>query len=114
MALHCQDIIDRKKQEKSLLSDYDWPYDCILQDEDGVPVKVINTEDGDIPIEHILENAREDFAKIYPTPKYLEAYDLYMESVEVLDGKEYAKQYRDYIKARKRELDEFSSLVEIF
>jgi hypothetical protein len=113
ISTYCRDIIQRKRKEDSLFSDYNWSYDDIVYDESGTPIKVVFSDDGDIPLEHILENNRTEFSKMYPSQKALDTYDLYMESVEVMGEKDYLNEYRNFIYAKKAELDEYSNLVEV-
>jgi hypothetical protein len=111
--LFCDDIIKKKREANRLFNDYGWPYDEIAEDDNGDFIKIIHTgsEYGDIPLRDIIDMNRVEFAKVYPSQEALDAYDLYVESVGIIDGEELLDEYRKYIKTATAALEKYSDIL---
>lgn len=105
--LKCQDILYRAKERKSFDDFGDFPYDEIVEAEDGSKVKVVNTQSGSIPIMDILGLDREDFAYHYPTEEMLDAYDRYVSMFEIVEGAEVLHRVRTAIAEAQQRLNDY-------
>ncbi len=103
---YCAELMDRYRKTKPLDLFEGYPYDEIIYD-DETPVKVVNTQSGQIPIADILGMPRDDFAKVYPDEDSLTAYDKYMAMFVFLEGEEAVNQIRDAIALEASRLEEY-------
>lgn len=103
----CADLLDRFNKQKDLDLFAGYPYDEIIYDDDETPVRVVNTQSGQIPIADIIGMPRDDFAKVYPDEESLTAYDKYMSMFIFLEGEEAVNQVRNAIALEARRLEEY-------
>lgn len=105
--IHCKDLLDRFNKQKDLDLLAGYPYDEIVYDEDDTPVRVVNTQSGQIPIADILGMPRDEFAKVYPDEESLTAYDKYVSMFIFLEGEEAVNQIRNAIAQESQRLEEY-------
>lgn len=111
---YCADITDKYAKLGSALTELDgFPYDAIVYDIDGSPVKVVYASGYEIPISDILSLDRSEFEKAYPYHECLKVYDNYMEAVIVLEGPEALAAIRNKILSEQKRVDYYSSLPEV-
>lgn len=109
-AKHCADILERAQQLAAIDDLEGFPFDEIIQDEDGQPVKVVTTNSTRIPVVDILGLHRDEFAKIYPDEESLDAYDMYISSLVVYEGEDALNQIRDAIRQAQEQLAVYSTV----
>ena len=84
---YCSDVIQRANEDA--VTDKDgFPFDEIVREDDGTRVKVINTENYQIPIMDIIGLDRTDFVKNYPYSECWEAYDKYVKVTGLIWGED--------------------------
>lgn len=106
---YCQDILEESNQRKSYLgADDGLPYDDIVQDESGRPMKVVYSATRRIPIADILDSDRSEFAKVYSTPSDLETYDNYLNSIILMEGEEALEVIRKSVRNEMARIREFA------
>lgn len=103
--IHCRDILQKAEARKSFTDLANFPYDEIVESDDGVPVRVVNTQSGNIPIEDILGMPRDEFAKQYPSEEQLDAYDRYISMFTIIEGADVLNQVRNAIAREQERLD---------
>ena len=107
----CSDIIERSKSLNidSLVADF--PYDDIIYDEDGTPVKVVNSHCVQIPLIDILALNRSEFAKLHPDEESLNVFDRYISSIEMFEGEEAVNRVRNAVRREMERLDSYADLT---
>lgn len=108
--LYCQDIIERAGKSKDVFGLEGFSYDEIIEDDSGKKVKVINTANFQIPLVDILGMRRSEFENIWPETECLQAYDDYVSTIIILEGKEALDEIRNAI---AREQDRLSRFVDV-
>lgn len=103
----CRDIIERAKALRTFDDLGDFPYDEIVVSDEGVPVRVVNTSAGNIPIVDILGLQRDQFATEYPSEEELDAYDRYVSMFTIIEGAEVLHQVRNTIAREQARMDLF-------
>lgn len=103
--LHCRDILERAEARKSFDELANFPYDEIIEADDGALVRVVNTQSGNVPIADILGMQRDEFAKYYPTEEQLDAYDKYVAMFTIIEGPEVLNQVRNAIAREQERMD---------
>lgn len=110
---YCQDIVNKNKQEKSLIDsmDLDFSYDAVIDSEDGSTIKIIYTDEGkEIPIGDILGLKDTEFRRLYPDKKDYEAYKNYLSAFVIIEGEEVLNQIRNEIQKSKERIEKLSNL----
>lgn len=111
---YCADITEKYAKLGSALSDLDgFPYDAVIYDIDGSPVKVVYASGYEIPISDILSLDRNEFEKVYPYPECLQVYDNYMEAVVIIEGPEALATIRNKILSEQKRVDYYAVLPEV-
>lgn len=106
-SLKCRDLLERLEKQKGFDMFAEYPCDEIIYDDnDGTPIKVVNTRSGQIPIADILGMPRDDFVKVYPDEESLDAYDKYMSMFIFLEGADAVHYIRNAMAIEMQKLEE--------
>ena len=111
---YCADIIQRADKQSDLFDVSGFSYDEIIVEEDGTRVPVVNTVNHQIPVQDILTNNRESFAKIWSTQDCLEAYDNYVSTLIILEGEEVLQEIRNEMLRAQERLSLYDNLPKSF
>lgn len=106
---YCQDIVKKSLEIQSVFNDDGLPYDDIVEDESGSPMKVVYSANRQIPVRDILELDRTEFAKVYKGVDDLETYDRYCDSIILLEGEEALTEIRNNV---RKEMDRIRSFAD--
>lgn len=109
-AAYCQDLLEEAAKRSDLFDLSGFSYDEIITEEDGTKVKVVNTDNYQIPITDILSLDRVGFSKIWPYPDCMEAYDRYMSNIIVLEGEEVIFQIRRALNREQEKIATYDSI----
>lgn len=104
---YCQDLLELYKDKKSILDDYDLPYDDIIDDDEGTPIKVVYVGTKAIPITDIVSCTRDDFAQLYPDFESRELYDRYIDQLTIFEGEEAVMHIRNTMKREQERVKAF-------
>lgn len=109
MDMYCQDLIEQSKQRQTYLgTDDGLPYDEIVEDDSGNPMKVVYSPTRRIPIVDILDMSKDEFAKVYSSPGDLETYENYCNSIVIMEGEEALEAIRKTVRSEMNRLREFA------
>lgn len=103
--LKCRDIIEKATALQAFDDLGDFPYDEIVTSDEGIPVRVVTTSAGNIPIVDILGLQRDQFATEYPSEEQLDAYDRYVSMFTIIEGAEVLNQVRNAIAKEQARMD---------
>lgn len=110
----CQDLVAEAKKRSDMFDLSGFSYDEIIQEEDGTEVCVINTTNYQIPITDILGMDRVEFSRIWPYPECLDAYDLYVSNLIIVEGEEALTMVRNMLSREQEKIEMYDSIPEAF
>lgn len=113
-ATYCQDIITAAQKSTELFDLDGFSYDEIIVEDDGTKVRVVNTDNYQIPITDILSMDRETFARVWPSPDCLDAYDSYVKNLEILEGAEALEATRNMLRREQDRIQTFAFIPEVY
>lgn len=111
IAEYCQDLVEKFRQEKSLIDLSEFAHDAIIKDEEGTDIPVVCVDGHNIPVSDFLSLDKTDFTAVWKTPGCAEAYDNYISALEILEGEEALSRIRRAITAERERLSADVELI---
>lgn len=111
---YCQDIIEESKRRAAMFDFSEFSHDEVIVEEDGTRVPVVNTERYQIPVADILGMDREEFSRCWPYPECLDAYDLYVSNLIILEGTEALTHIRNKLRTACDRIAAYDNIPEVF
>lgn len=110
--VYCSDIVAEKERQKELFDDEPFPFEDIIYDEDGNPIKIVYGGQTEIPITDILSMPRDEFERVYQNGECLATYDNYVENIVMIEGEEALNKIRNLINAEQEKISSFGMIPE--
>ena len=111
---YCADIIEASKKAADLLDYEGFSYDDIIREDDGTYVKVVTTDNYVIPLEDILSMPCDEFQKVWPHQECVEAYDLYLSNLVIIEGEEVLNHVRTQLRREQERIEALPAIPEEF
>lgn len=110
---YCKDITANYMNVQDLLDKGDFPYDVIVTDTiTGDQYKAIVVNGENINIADILTLGRDEFQKFHPSFEALQAFDGYLEMIEIQEGPEALARIRNAILRNQEDMLKFDRPLE--
>ena len=91
---YCKDLVDEQKVSTDLFDLKEFSHDAIIQDESGAEIPVVNVDNVQIPVADFISLDKSDFVQAWKTPGAGEAYDNYIEKLNIFEGREVVEKIR--------------------
>ena len=111
---YCQDIIEDSKKRSAMFDLSGFSYDEIIVEDDGTEVRVVNTANYQIPITDILGMDRGEFARVWPYPECIDAYETYVSNLIIVEGEEALTAVRNMLSREQEKISMYDSIPEEF
>lgn len=111
---YCKDIVEDAKKRSEMFDLSGFSYDEVIQEEDGTEVRVVNTDNYQIPLTDILGMDRVEFSRVWPYTECLDAYDAYVSNLIIVEGAEALTMVRNMLSREREKIDMYDSIPEEF
>lgn len=99
IAKYCQDILSTFKDNSKLVEWTVLPYQELIEDDEGKKIPVVYVDGEAVHVRDFLEMEKDEFVYAHNTPSAKEAYENYIEGLEIQEGVDVVMRYRNAAKA---------------
>ena len=104
IAEYCQDLVEESKNKRALIDFNEFPHDTTVTDSEGNQIPVVVVDGHDIPVSDFLSMDKVDFLNVWKSPNAGEAFDNYIDALEILEGEDALSRIRKAIMAERERL----------